>query len=65
MAMTPREAHLAPRERVEVAAAQGRTAAELIASCPPGWPLLIPGETIGEWHRVVLGGDYLIDIVKL
>jgi arginine/lysine/ornithine decarboxylase len=65
MAMTPREAHLAPRERVEVAAAQGRTAAELIASCPPGWPLLIPGETIGEWHRIVLGGDYLIDIVKL
>jgi len=65
LVMTPREAHYAARERVTVDEAQGRTAAELIATCPPGWPLLIPGETIGEWHRAVLGGDYLIDIVKL
>jgi arginine decarboxylase len=65
MVLKPRDAHFAPRERVEVAAAMGRTSAELVASCPPGWPLLIPGEKIGEWHRAVLGGDYLIDIVKL
>lgn len=33
----------------------GRIAAELIASCPPGIPLLMPGERIQPWHCDVLG----------
>ncbi len=65
MAMAPREAHYAARERVEVGAAQGRVAAELIATCPPGWPLLIPGERVGPWHAAALGESYLIEVVKL
>ena len=65
MAMTPRAAHYAARERVEVGQAQGRVAAELIATCPPGWPVLIPGEVVGPWHAATLGESYLIDVVKL
>jgi arginine/lysine/ornithine decarboxylase len=65
LAVTPREAHYAAHERVEVGAAQGRVAAELIATCPPGWPVLIPGEVVGPWHASTLGESYLIDVVKL
>jgi arginine/lysine/ornithine decarboxylase len=61
--MTPREAHFAPRRRLSVAAAQGLVAAELIATCPPGWPLLIPGEEVGPWHRQRLGAERLIEVV--
>jgi lysine decarboxylase len=45
-ALTPREAFLASRERVPVAAAVGRIAAELVAPSPPGIPALAPGEVV-------------------
>lgn len=44
----PREAFFAPRERVRLRHAVGRTSAELIAPYPPGIPVLAPGEQVTE-----------------
>ena len=44
----PREALLAPAERIPLARAVGRAAAEQLAPYPPGVPLVTPGEVIGE-----------------
>jgi arginine/lysine/ornithine decarboxylase len=46
MAMTPREAWFAPKERVSFAAAAGRVSGELVVPYPPGIPVLCPGERI-------------------
>ena len=54
------QAWRAPQERVPLAAAAGRLAAEPLCPYPPGIPLLIPGERIdaqrAEWlqqqHRL-------------
>jgi arginine decarboxylase len=45
-AMSPRDAFYAPRERVVVAAAIGRVAAETAAPYPPGIPAIAPGEVV-------------------
>ena len=45
-AMSPRAAFLATRERVPIAAAEGRIAAECLAAYPPGIPNVIPGERL-------------------
>ena len=45
-AMSPRAAFLAARERVPIAAAEGRVAAECLAAYPPGIPNVIPGERL-------------------
>ena len=45
---SPREALLAPAERIPLARAVGRAAAEQLAPYPPGVPLVTPGEVIGE-----------------
>lgn len=44
--MTPREAVLAPSERVLLERAEGRVAAVTVSLCPPGIPLLCPGELV-------------------
>ena len=44
--MSPRAAFLATRERVPIAAAEGRIAAECLAAYPPGIPNVIPGERL-------------------
>jgi lysine decarboxylase len=46
MAMTPREAWFAAKERVSFAAAGGRVSGELVVPYPPGIPALCPGERI-------------------
>jgi arginine/lysine/ornithine decarboxylase len=46
MAVTPREAHFANRERIMWTQAQNRISAELIAPYPPGIPAVCPGEII-------------------
>ena len=45
---SPREAFLAPWERVPLVQAQGRVAAEQLAPYPPGVPIVAPGEIIEE-----------------
>ena len=46
MAMSPRDAFFAARERVPVERAIGRVSSELIAPYPPGIPVLAPGEEV-------------------
>jgi lysine decarboxylase len=48
VAMTPREAFLAPQEVVPFQRAAGRVAAESLAAYPPGIPNVLPGERIVE-----------------
>lgn len=45
-ALTIREATFAPRETVKTPQAAGRIAADMVAPCPPGIPVLIAGEKI-------------------
>ncbi len=44
--LTPREAWLAPRREIPLKEAEGRICAELIAPCPPGLALAVPGEAL-------------------
>lgn len=44
--LTPREAFVAPNERVPLKQAVGRVSSELITTYPPGIPDLVPGEEI-------------------
>jgi arginine/lysine/ornithine decarboxylase len=46
LAMTPREAALAPQTMVGRTEAAGRTCAEMVMFYPPGIPLLMPGEVV-------------------
>ncbi|WP_281178198.1 aminotransferase class I/II-fold pyridoxal phosphate-dependent enzyme [Alicyclobacillus shizuokensis] len=46
--MSPRAAFYAPTEVVPLAAAVGRTIAEMIMVYPPGIPVLLPGEVITQ-----------------
>lgn len=64
MACLPRQASLSPVEKIKVAAAQGRISAQLMAKCPPGWPILIPGERITGWHLESVGADCDILVVR-
>lgn len=41
-----RSAMLSPRRKVAVKDSTGRTCAEVVSTCPPGIPLLVPGELI-------------------
>jgi arginine/lysine/ornithine decarboxylase len=47
-ALLPREAFYQGREAVPLAQATGRVAAQEITFCPPGIPLLLPGERISQ-----------------
>jgi arginine decarboxylase len=46
--LTPREAFFAAEESVRLAQAVGRVAAEAITPYPPGIPLVMPGERLGD-----------------
>jgi lysine decarboxylase len=48
LAMTPRNAALAPQTTVSLADATGRTCAEMVMFYPPGIPLLMPGEVVSQ-----------------
>jgi arginine/lysine/ornithine decarboxylase len=47
-ALAPREAFFAPHKRISKERAIGMVAAECVAPCPPGWPVVVPGQIIGE-----------------
>jgi len=46
--LSPREAFFIPSQVVPVRQAIGQISAECRAPCPPGWPVLVPGQHIGE-----------------
>ena len=62
--ITPREAYFAPKETISKYDAIGRIAAEVIAECPPGISILLPGEVIREEHLPYLKDYEFIEVVK-
>jgi arginine/lysine/ornithine decarboxylase len=50
LALSPRDAFFSESEHVETQQACGRIAHEMIVRCPPGIPILMPGERISEAH---------------
>lgn len=59
--LTPREALSAPCEDIPIGRAAGRVAAAVVAQCPPGVPVLVPGERIStravEYLAAEAGSD--------
>jgi lysine decarboxylase len=63
MAMTPREAHFKRAERVPVKDSIGRISEDIIAECPPGISVLVPGEIIEEKHLPYLQKYETISVI--
>lgn len=55
--MSPREAYFSKKELVKKEDAMGRISSEVIALCPPGISVLLPGELITDEHMPYLS-DY-------
>ena len=62
--MSPRDAFFSPKETVSKHDSIGRVAAEVIAECPPGISILLPGEIIREEHLPYLKDYDFIEVVK-
>lgn len=64
--MSLREAFLSPEESVLVEKAEGRIAAQVKITCPPGIPLVMPGERLHKEIIKILknSGIFVIDVVK-
>ena len=62
--MTLREAFYSHKERIPKEHAVGRIAAEVIAECPPGIAVLLPGELITEEHLPYLVDYDTIEVIK-
>lgn len=62
--MNPREAYYSKKETVEKEKAAGRVSAEVIAECPPGISILLPGELITEAHMPYLNEYKYIEVIK-
>lgn len=64
--MSLREAFLSPKKSVPVEKAEGRIAAQVKITCPPGIPLVMPGERLHKEIIKILknSGIFVIDVVK-
>ncbi len=62
--MSLREAYYAEKETLPKAQAIGRICAEVIAECPPGIAILLPGELITEAHLPYLTEYECIEVIK-
>ena len=62
--MTPREAYFSRKERIKKEDSIGRICAEVIALCPPGISVLLPGELITEEHLPYLSDFSEIDVLE-
>ena len=65
-AMTPREAFYRESELQPVAECLGRIAAETRITCPPGVPVVVAGEKIGESEKKLLldSGIFSLNVLK-
>lgn len=63
MVCTPRKAYMSEKEEVSPEQGVGRVSAEIIAVCPPGIPVLVPGELITESHLPFLNKKQSILVV--
>lgn len=62
--MSLRDAYYADKEIVAKEDAIGRISAEVIAECPPGISILLPGELITEEHLPYLNDYKTLEVVK-
>jgi len=62
--MSLQEAFYAEKETIPKANAVGRISAEVIAECPPGIAILLPGELISSEHLDYLSDYECIEVVK-
>ena len=62
--MNPREAYYSNKETIEKEKAVGRISAEVIAECPPGISILLPGELITEEHLPYLNEYKYLEVIK-
>ena len=64
--LSPRQAALAPRERIPVEESAGRVLAQANVSCPPAVPIVMCGEEIGEDLIPILRayGTQWVEVVK-
>ena len=59
-----REAFYAEKETIPKTEAIGRISAEVVAECPPGISILLPGELITEEHLPYLNDYETLEVVK-
>ena len=62
--MNLREAYFAPKEYIDKKDCIGRISSEVIALCPPGISILLPGEIIKEEHMPYLFSYDKIEVIK-
>lgn len=62
--MSLRDAYYAEKETILKEHAVGRISAEVIAECPPGISILLPGELITEEHLPYLNDYGMLEVVK-
>ena len=62
--MSLRDAFYSEKERISKDKAVGRISAEVIAECPPGIAVLLPGELITENHLPYLTDYGFIEVIK-
>lgn len=62
--MSLRDAYYAEKEIIAKEDAIGRVSAELVAECPPGISILLPGELITEEHLPYLNDYKTLEVVK-
>ena len=63
--MSLREAFYAEKETVPKSDAIGKISAEVVAECPPGISILLPGELITKEHLPYLNDYETLEVVKL
>jgi lysine decarboxylase len=61
---SPRKAFVSEKERIATEDSIGRVSAEVVAICPPGLPVLVPGEKITEEHLPFLSKNHTIQVMK-
>ena len=62
--MNLQDSYYAQKETVAKSQAIGRISAEVIAECPPGIAILLPGELITEEHLPYLQDYEFIEVIK-
>lgn len=62
--MNLREAYFAPKELVKKENAIGRISSEVVALCPPGISILLPGELIKKEHMPYLFNYEKLEVIK-
>ena len=62
--MNLREAYFAPKESIDKFEAIGRISSEVVALCPPGISILLPGEIIKKEHLPYLFSYEKIEVIR-